>query len=223
MNRSRSSVALVGVLALLLGGGCGGQPDDAPAPARQVAPGPSAHLPEAAADRPEPQGSSAAAAGASDRDLEQLRLQIALLHRDVAEIRLQLARPSSAARQIEAVPDPRVDPEARAQVEQLRLLRVARIESTFRREEYDARWSQGANASVRAALAEVDESLRNQVRSVECRSQSCRVEIASGASGPLGQSLHLILGRLTTTLPNVTAAQVDQGNGEQATVLYLAR
>jgi hypothetical protein len=37
------------------------------------------------------------------------------------------------------------------------------------------------------------------------------------------RDLPLVLGRLGATLPNATATQVDQGDGRQATVLYLSR
>jgi hypothetical protein len=102
-------------------------------------------------------------------------------------------------------------------------LRVASSESAFRSEHEDARWNQGAVAAIRAALAESDETIRNQVRSIECRSQSCRVEINSDASGTLARDLPILLGRLGQSLPNVTAGQIDQGDGRQAMVLYLGR
>jgi hypothetical protein len=162
--------------------------------------------------------------GASpDDDMVQIKQQIALLRREVADIRQQLARAPGTARIAEVVPDPRRDPNARAEAERAERLRVASSESAFRSEHEDARWNQGAVAAIRAALAESDETIRNQVRSIECRSQSCRVEINSDASGTLARDLPILLGRLGQSLPNVTAGQIDQGDGRQAMVLYLGR
>jgi hypothetical protein len=120
-------------------------------------------------------------------------------------------------------PNPRTDPVAQEQARQTERLRIASTEAAFRNEQGDARWSQGAAASVRAALAQADESMRNQVRSIECRSQSCRVEINAGPGDPMARDLPLVIARLGQVLPNVTAGQVDQGDGRKATVLYMSR
>ena len=61
-----------------------------------------------------------------------------------------------------------------------------------------------------------------QLRSVDCRSQSCRVEFSSsGAVG--GLDVPMLLTRLNGGLSHVTAGQVEQGDGTQTTVLYLSR
>ena len=67
------------------------------------------------------------------------------------------------------------------------------------------------------------EARQSQVRSIDCRSQSCRVEIGSAAGPALGQVLPMVIAQLGGSLPRVTAGQVDQGDGSQATVLYLSR
>ena len=112
---------------------------------------------------------------------------------------------------------------AREEAERLERRRVASIESSFRGEKEDARWSQGATSAVRTALTGADESLRSQVRSIECRSHSCRVEINADAGGQMAVDLPLVVDHLGQALPNVTAGQIDQGDGRQATVLYLSR
>ena len=216
-----------GVLLLLAA--CGGRPDDGPAQAGQQAndlsPPSSARAMSVSTDfaAARPVGARAASAVAADGDLDQMKQQIALLRREVADIRQQLSGLPGASRASEVVPNPRTDPDARVEAARTEQLRIASTESTFRNEEPDARWSQGTTASVRAALSDVDESVRGDVRSIECRSQSCRVEIGSDASGALARDLPLIVARLGQALPNVTAGQIDQGDGRQATVLYLSR
>jgi hypothetical protein len=87
----------------------------------------------------------------------------------------------------------------------------------------DARWSQSTVAAVRAAFAASDQTVRDQVRSVECRSQTCRVEINADAGPTLERDLPVLIGQLGNALSNVTAGRIDQGDGRQATVLYFSR
>lgn len=209
-------VTVLGMGIVLMLGACGGRTEDAAASPDHRAGVPAASS-RNVATVPMPNGS------APDDDMAQVKQQIALLRREVADIRQQLARAPSIARSTQATPDPRRDPNARAEAERAERLRVVASESAFRSEREDARWSQGTVATVRAALADSDESIRNQVRSIECRSQSCRVEISADASGTLARDLPILLSRLGQSLPNVTAGQIDQGDGRQAMVLYLAR
>ena len=222
LNTIHSTALGVGTLLLLAG--CGGQPDGAPAPTEQraqVSGAPAPSVPGAAI-APAPMHVASGAA-APDGETTSLKQQVALLRREVAEIRQQMVRMPGAALSAEAGPNPRTDPTARLEAEHVEQQRIASTEAAFRGEKEDSRWSQGTVASVRAALGEAEESLRNQVRSVECRSQSCRVVIGGDTSGPAGQGLSSVMMQLAATLPNVTAGQIDQGDGRQATVLYLSR
>jgi hypothetical protein len=220
MKQTTRAAALIAASMLTLAG-CGGRPDETPAQAEVHTGSPVAPAAQAIADGTPT--ASANAASASGDDLTQLRQQVALLRREVADVRQQLARMPAGTLVADTTPDPRTDANARAEAERADQLRLASTESAFRREENDMRWSRDTTASVRSALSGVDEALRNQVRSVECRSQSCRVEISSEGGGAVGQELPVILARLAPSLPNVTAGQIDQGNGRQATVLYLSR
>jgi hypothetical protein len=214
----------LGVGSLLLLAGCGGQPDGAPVPTgprAQVFGAPAPSVPRAAT-APAPMRVAPGAA-ASDDETISLKQQVALLRREVAEIRQHLVRMPGAALGAEAAPDPRTDPNARLEAERLEQQRIAAAEAVFRGEKEDSRWSRGTVASVRAAFGEADESMRNQVSSVECRSQSCRVVIGGDTSGPAGQDLSSVMMQLAAALPKVTAGQIDQGDGRPATVLYLSR
>jgi hypothetical protein len=214
----------LGAGALLLLAACGGQLDGAPPPTEQraqVLGTPVAGAPDAAIV-PSQIRVVSGAAGPAD-ETTSLKQQVVLLRREVGEIRQQLARMPGAAPSTDAAPDPRTDPAARLEVERAERQRIAAAEATFRDEKDDSRWSQGTTASVRAAFAEADESLRNQLSSVECRSQSCRVVIGGDTRGAAGQDLSSVMMQLAATLPKVTAGQIDQGDGRQATVLYLSR
>ena len=214
------TLALAAGVMLMLAA-CGGRPDDESAQGEHRAKMPAVAAPSATPDAsPLPLATRVA----PDDDIAQLKQQVALLRREVADIRQQLVRLPVAQRTAEvAPPNPRRDPQARLEAELTEQLRIASAETTFRREPEDARWSQATAATVRSALAEADEAVRNQVRSIECRSQSCRVEISADSGGPLARDLPALLMRLGQSLPNATAGRIDQGNGRQATVLYLSR
>jgi hypothetical protein len=159
----------------------------------------------------------------SDANLAELRQQVTLLRREVRDLREQFARIPGAREVAATVPDPRTDAVARQEAQQTERLRIATSEAAFQGERGDARWAQSTASAIQAALTQVDDAARGQVRSIECRSQSCRVEINAGANDSLAQELPLVIAQLGQTLPHVTAGQVDQGDGRQATVLFLSR
>ena len=198
--------------------GCGGNPDST-APRSEVRVGPADSIAGAGVLQRVEQ-----AITKPDRHSEevtQLAAQIALLRAEVADLRRNLPR-TSAAPAPDVARDWRSDPDARDEVQAAERARVVSAEAAFRREDVDARWSQQAVAEVRAGLAEAHPSIRNAVRAVECRAQTCRVEIGSDASELLRQDLVPILGGISRTLPNAVVGQVDEGNGRQALVLFLS-
>jgi hypothetical protein len=207
----------MGLLCMLAA--CGGNVSD-PAPSRSDA--------QAAGENAAPPGalarpSAVRATPANSADaIVVLRQEVELLRGEVRELRAQVSRMPGAAQAAAAPPDPRTDPAARQEAQQAERQRIASAESTFQAERRDARWSQEQTAAIRSSLAQAGDGLGAQVRSIDCRSQSCRVEIS--AAGPaLGQDLPLLLSPLGASLPHMTAGQVDQGDGTQATVLYLSR
>lgn len=223
---TKSSHGIAGLVIASALAACGGPPPDATSPAE--APGAAsaglAAAPGATATPAEraPTGQMQPAADA-DTGLADLRQQVQLLRREVADLRGKVSRLPGVADTEPHQSDPRSDSVAMEQARQAERLRVASAETAFRNQADDPRWSQGAAASVRAALGQANDSMRNQVRSIECRAQSCRVEINAGPGDPAAQDLPLVIARLGQVLPNVTAGQVDQGDGRKATVLYMSR
>ena len=149
--------------------------------------------------------------------------QVTLLRHEVRDLREQLSRIPGAQVAAATTPDPRTDAVARQEAQQAERLRIAASESAFQSQASDPRWSQGTTASIQAMLAQSDEAVRAQVRSVDCRATTCRVEINAGGGQEMQEQLPMIVAQLGGTLPNVTAGQIDQGDGRQATVLYLSR
>jgi len=166
---------------------------------------------------------SASLPAAPAAEAPSLQAQVVALRREVQELRQQVARWPGAAAVAQDARSLRSDPQARAEMERAEQNRVATSEAAFQNEVRQPQWSQRTAQDVRATLAEADPALRHLVRSVDCRSQSCRVEISPGASEEAQQNLPITLARLAGSLPNVSAGQIDQGDGRMATVLYLSR
>jgi hypothetical protein len=164
--------------------------------------------------------SAAVGAGESNRSLAE---QVSLLRREVAELRQQIARLPGGAHAVAEVANPRTDPVARAAAEQEERLRAASAEASFQREAQNPRWSESTAREVRATLAAANATLGDQIHSVECRSQSCRVVLGPDGDDEAQEELPATLGRLASVLPRVTATRVDQGDGRVGTVLYLTR
>lgn len=68
-----------------------------------------------------------------------------------------------------------------------------------------------------------DEAMQAAVHNVECRSRSCRLEIADDGAGTLAKSIPSLAFRLAETLPEMMSGQVEDGNGGSTTILYLSR
>jgi len=157
-------------------------------------------------------------------ELLQMKADIVALRREVDDLHRRLAHRNGVAQsETERADDPRRDPLARLEAERVERMRVASTESDFRGERDDRTWSPSAVANVRAVLDQTGDTALLQVRSIECRSQTCRLEVGADANGALERALPLISSRLAQSLPRMTAAKIDQGNGGEATVLYFSK
>lgn len=156
---------------------------------------------------------TAAPGAAAPADMAQLRQEVASLRREVAELRMMLTRTPSAPQPAGAPATPLAS-EAPA---------VAPAETMFRAEQVDQVWSKQASAAVRAALARTNGELESQVRRLECRTRTCRVEVNPASADQLEGAMPAVLANLGATLPNMTATQVGSDDGSEATLLYLTR
>ena len=153
--------------------------------------------------------------------LAEMRQEIAQLKHQVWA-QGQWLSPADSAK---AQPPPAAQPpasEARAEQERKRRDYMAGVEDTFRKETRDPQWSSATSATVRTALAS-DDDLRPLARGVECRSQTCRVEIADDGSGKLGKILPMFAQRIGQDLPSITADRVEGASGAGTVVLYMSR
>jgi hypothetical protein len=208
------------LIALVLAG-CGGpvnsRADATPATTPALLTMPAA---DAAALAPRARGDASAPAA---EDALSLKDQVAQLRRELADLRRIVARLPSAAAVADEGPDPRRDPTARAEAERAQQQRLAIAEAAFRREPYDLRASQTQADSVRAGLRQGSEAIAGHLGSVDCRGQSCRVELNAAPHSRAMQELPLALAHLGAGFSNMTAGQIDRGDGRTIMVMYLTR
>ncbi|HEX8615552.1 MAG TPA: hypothetical protein VF800_30075 [Telluria sp.] len=207
---------LLAVMAML--SACGGDDDPPAAPARAAPVAAAAPAPEPARAAPLPPPQRAAPAAAPPgaplpNDVAQLRQEVASLRREVAELRMLLTRAAPAPQPAGTLATP-LTSDAQA---------VAPAETMFRAEQVDQAWSSQASAAIRTALAQANAGLEPQVRMLECRTKTCRVEVNPASADLLESAMPTVLANLGATLPNMTATQVGSGDGSEATVLYLSR
>ena len=163
-----------------------------------------------------PSGERAAVPGATE--LTALRQEVAQLRHLVKN---QGQTPEAPA-QAKAAP---VDPEIKTletQAEQERRHReyVQGVAASFRKEPVDPAWSSSKMSVIQTALASKPE-LRQLVRSVECRSQTCRMEFADEDSGRSSNAVQSLLAELGTELPTAIAERVEQAGRPGSTVFYV--
>lgn len=158
-------------------------------------------------------------------ELAEMRREMAQLRRQVwaQEQRLAAADPAMAnAQDSAAAKDPRTDPEARAEQERRYREFMASVDAAFRKETTDPRWSSATSSVVQTALI-ADNDLRPLARGVECRSHTCRVEIADDGSGKLGKILPVFAQQVGQDLPSVITHRVEDAGGVATMVLYMSR
>lgn len=159
----------------------------------------------------------AAALAELRRDLAQLELRVRIHDRKPTA-----AAPAGAeAPGPAAIEDPHVEAEARAEEERGRRAHVAGIDTAFRGEATDPRWSSAASSVIRTAIAG-DDDLRPLVRGAECRSSTCRVELADDGSGTLDRALTMFVLQVGHALPRVVVDRPADVGGRATMVLYLS-
>jgi hypothetical protein len=158
------------------------------------------------------------------RDLARLTTTVAALSRDMQRMQLASGDPDTIQEEEPArYEDALVEEEWRHREER------AALESAFRREPVDRVWSAAALDRIESALEAF--ALSEQVRALECRATTCRIEIAAqGSPGDSGFEAARVSGRLPqlvmmlgNTLPAMTAFELDDGSPVPNTLLYLSR
>jgi hypothetical protein len=156
-------------------------------------------------------------------DAIPLKDEVAQLRRELADLRRIVARSPSATSVAAESTDPRTDPNARVEAERAAQQRLASAEAAFRRQTTDYRADQGRADNLRASLLEASEAIGKHLGSVDCRGQSCRVELNAAPHSRAMQELPMALLRLGAGFPHMTAGQIDHGDGRKSMVMFLTR
>lgn len=161
-----------------------------------------------------------------DKEVAQLVQQVQELQGRLTSLRSQMTQLDSGA--AHAVPTRDAKPVEQLSVEEQRAqdrerlhTYMAGVEQSFANEKVDAGWST-ATASKVGATFDGDEVLKSVARTVECRSQTCRVQIEDDGSNSLARRMPFIAIGLADTLPTISAEHIEHGNGRGAMVLYMS-
>ena len=181
---------------------------------------------------PVPPSTSAATAPTRDcLECPRMADRISALEQNVAGIRALLL----AARASQAVSRPQGDDSkgsrspneaddiqaVRAADAERRRTYMAGVAEAFARERVDGAWAGRTSVRVNAAL-NGDDVLRGFAHSVECRSQSCRVEIADDGAGTLSRRFPFVALSLADVLRALATEPVDPSSGHGGMVIYMS-
>jgi hypothetical protein len=148
------------------------------------------------------------------------KVNIAALQADVAALHAELKRKNEPVAMAE--PDAPPD-EATAQENEARWREhMTEVDAKYQREARDPAWAQTATSQIEKGLTE-NEALKSLVRRVECRSETCRVEVLNDGKGVFDKQLQPFLNGLSETLPSMQADPVRNADGTTTMVLYLSR
>ena len=178
---------------------------------------------EAAAGEVEATRSTAASAPARSDGVEgdAVSARLHALESEVSELRDEVARlRSDAHRERERnAPEPELThaKEKAEWDEQMSL-----VDADFNEEPTDARWAGEASSAIQRALAS-QPLLHAATRSTECRSKTCRVELALDAQVDLTDTVDGLAQAIGPQLPTVRYDRVDEPGGRQTQVLYFSR
>jgi hypothetical protein len=167
--------------------------------------------------------------GGVDRsELAQLAQQIRELQRELQAVRSQSAQQGRPASE----PAPSGDaPQSPSQASDLETARAVaaeqfqghldRVAQAFADEKVDRTWANYASSRVSAAL-NGHVALRSVAHDLQCRSQTCRVEVEDDGTGTVSNHISALVLELADVLPTVVAQQIDRGDGRYAMVLYMS-
>jgi len=160
-------------------------------------------------------------ANADGAQLARLSAQVEALQRELSTVEAQLAtRQAPVPVRVPATVSRDVEQE-RAEEAEKQHEYVATIAQAFARQKTDPAWATRASSRVEAVFGN-DEALQKMTRNVECRDQTCRVEIEDDGTGQLNGRMPFIAMGLSDVLPNISAERVDRGGDRSSMVLYLS-
>jgi hypothetical protein len=152
-------------------------------------------------------------------EFRDLSARVALLERE----RKQATRPAigQAGAPAPTEAELRAGPRGAAPGRDMQLLeteRQAELDGLFRQEPVNAAWAGVTSAAVRQALPAPVDGHTLALRDVQCRSQTCRVEVGAVGDDAMRTALPQLARRLAERLPSM--AVVSRSDGSGATLYF---
>lgn len=181
------------------------------------------HTPTKRAERTEPASAemSVPKVGAQSNEL---RTRLGSVESELAAMRARLTGLEAAP-----APQPSVTPPSPAPIDAQELARqreewhahMAEVDAEYQLESRDPAWAREAQATITHALDGLP-ALAGGLRSLDCRSETCRLEVVNDHQPEFDKQLPLLqLG--VTGLPAAKYDRVAEPNGKVRTVVYFSR
>lgn len=165
--------------------------------------------------RNEPASLPALSQSAASSELARLRRDVAYLRAEMRALRDQRADEDDSR----ARPDPS-DPELEARLREEHREYLTDLAENFPNESVDRSWSSTTYDAIVDALE--SSGLKGSTDGVECRSQTCRVEVATPTREDF-YSMSMFVLEVAQALPKVDYDHVDDGEGNRRTIMYMSR
>lgn len=229
MKISRSTTVLLAVTALLTAAAAASyrllEPAAAAAVAQAVAVPPAADRFAAAPAWNPAEDAANPAIADLQRRVAQLDAETAALRQRLSALAVAAAQPAAAGQPAAPAatrPSRRDAPPPASETQAADRALAESREAAFRTEALDASWSTTTVSKLQQALGAADAGALT-VRSLECRSRSCRVEIAAADAQQFDAFMPGFANRIAATLGSIAASPVDGADGTQAMLLFLSR
>jgi hypothetical protein len=183
-------------------------------------------IPQGTVDADSTPSDGAGALDQSHPSVLALRQELAVLREELAELRKR-PEPRGVASAVSVTGDtpnqpPPLDPREMERQQEEWHGHMAEVEAAFHGEDRDPRWAADTKFAVDTAFR-VDPSFAAKLRTVDCRSRTCRLELSDDGPEPMGDKLIPILAQLGSTLPKVKSDQIVAANGSKTLVLFMSR
>jgi hypothetical protein len=171
----------------------------------------------------QPDAPSTTVAMAKGSDMTVLRQEVASIRTELTRLRQQ--RPGDSRSASVAVERSDIDAASRAraqeQAAQGRQAEIAAVDAAFSSQSVNPQWSANTSSLIQNVLGS-DEVGHIQADSIDCRSESCRVELHDDGTGRLTKSLPMLAIQVASALPAITANNIARPDGSSTVILYLS-
>jgi hypothetical protein len=154
----------------------------------------------------------------------RMQTELASVKAQLSAIKTHLATRSSAGEEAAAAEEeaPQLSPEEqRANEARAWKEHMAKVAAAFNAEPVDPQWASATSETVETAI-KANAVIAAAAGDVQCRSQTCRVEITKSAEGDVDKQLPMFVHELGSTLPYGKADRIENSDGTTSLALYLS-